>query len=110
GRATLLPPGPRRAAVVVAVIHQGFDPQGTGPGAARQRVAQVGGIRTRLHPDPLLQEIVGEGIRPDRHRVFQPEPFEIAVAIRVNRTVMPAVREEGVTATAMLGGLIELSD
>ena len=98
------------AAVVVAVIDERLERQRERRGGPAQVVADVGGVGVLFHPDPLFQQGVGAGIGPHRRRAVELEAVEVDEALRVGDAAGPSVGREGIGASVVRRGLVELGD
>ena len=79
-----------RARVKVAVVHQRLQGERGGRAAAQQRVAHVGRVGARLHPDALLDLGVGARERPHRRGAVEAEALDQPVAVRVRASRRPS--------------------
>ena len=97
-----------RAPMVVAVVDEHLELEPHGPPRAQRPVAHVGRIGARLHPDALLDEGVGHGVRPHGRGPVEGEPLDRLPARRVHDPAGPAVGREGPGEPVVLDGLVHV--
>ena len=98
------------ARVEVAVVHHRLEGERGGRAAAQQRVAHVGRIGARLHPDALFDLGVGARERPHRRGAVEAEALDQPVAVRSERPVRPAIGVELPRRAPVLDRLVQLGD
>ena len=76
----------------------------------RQSPRHIGGMRARLQPDALLQHHIADGIAPDRHPPFQPEGFQMHIAMGTDHATGPAIAEQRNLTPAIHQGGIGLGE
>ncbi len=96
--------------MVVTVVDQGLEIEAQRSRPPDMIVADVGGVRPRLHPHPFFQEQIATGVGPDRCRALQAKTLEVKVTLWICGAVDPTINEERVLATVTLEVLVELGD
>src|SRR5205807_5601732 len=81
--------------VVVAVVDEDGEGERQRAAGALERVANVGGVGSLLHPDPLLEPRGPDGVGPNGARALEPPALDLAVAVRLDGAAGPAIRREG---------------
>src|SRR5437773_2921925 len=103
-------PSPSRRAVIVAVIHEHAEVEDGGLGPPEQRVADVGRVRSRLHPDASGDERLVARVGPHRRGAVAAEALEREMAGRRDRAASPAVQRQLVRGAAVLDAILDLRD
>src|ERR1700688_2205989 len=60
------------------------------------------------HPNAFLENCVADGKPPNRHGSFQPEAFDMHIAVGLNGSAAPAIRSQRIIRTVITGGFVEL--
>ena len=98
------------ARVEVAVVHHRLEGKRGGGTAAQQRVAHIGCVGARLHPDALFDLGVGACERPHRCGAVEAKALDQPVAVRSQRSVRPTIGAKLPWRAAVLDRLVQLGD
>ena len=91
GSTPMFHPCPGGKGVEAAIGNERRHLQVDGARAPQQAVGHEGRVDAVRHPDPALDQGIGDGERPYRQRSFQAKRFEIAIAIRGDLAVAELV-------------------
>ena len=94
--------------VVVAVVNQCLGVQFQRPAGAAQVVLYVGCVGPGLHPDPLFQQGVANGVAPDGGGALQAEAFQVAQPFAFYGAIFPAIGKQFEALAIIFGVFIQL--
>src|ERR1700731_4996750 len=68
----------------------------------------MGGVLAMKHPDAFFENCIASGKAPNRHSSFQPEAFDMHIAVGLDCPAGPAIRSQRIISTVVTGDFVEL--
>src|ERR1700722_825049 len=68
----------------------------------------MSGVLAMKHPDAFFENCIANGEAPNWHSSFQPEAFDMHIAVGLDCPAGPAIRSQRIISTVVTGDFVEL--